>query len=160
MEVTKWNGSYSTLQSYWFLCLVYLYVLLLLIFSKQNCVLLFCTKSLFTVWTGKLFTCLIFMSHISNNDIFWHSLEYRVCVCVMCRTGQWCCSVSTLYIYVWIHKTLIKYVFHWGCDLQCVSVRARDIQDRLRTSQERYWRRGKGWTPKILIKLFLSIIEF
>lgn len=43
-DVTKWNGSYSTLQSYWFLCLVYLCVLLLLllIFSKQKYVLLFC----------------------------------------------------------------------------------------------------------------------
>lgn len=153
-EVTTWNGSYSTLQSYWFLCLVYLYVLLLLMFSKQKYVLLFCTKSIFTVWTEKLFACLIFMSHISSNDII-------LCVFYV-QDSDAALLVHCMYIYVWIYKTLIKYVYHRGCDLQCVNVSARDMHDHLKTSQERNWRSGKGWAAKSLhlYQLSLSTMEF
>lgn len=35
-ETSRWNGTYSALQSYWFKCLVYFHILSILIFSKQK----------------------------------------------------------------------------------------------------------------------------
>ena len=134
--------------------IIIIIIIIIDIFKTEIC---FCMKSLFTVWTGKLLSCQVFMSDFSHNDEFCHSLEH--CVCFMCRTGQRFSSVCTLY--VWIYKTLIKYVYHWESDLKCVSVSARDESDPLKTSQERNGRKGESvgfynlwWTRWIVNVLF------